>query len=123
MANAPQPTFMNRLKQFNPFTRKNNGVTAPSVEGPSFFNRINPFKKNNTVKNNGPSFFNRINPFKKNNTVKNNGPSFFNRINPFKRKNNNVKLPNTNVVVNNSVGTNNLRGGRKSRKSRSRSRR
>jgi hypothetical protein len=94
---ATQPSFMNRLKQFNPFTRKNNGATA-EVQGPSFFNSINPFKKNNTVKNNGPSFFNRINPFKKNN----------------------VKLPNTNVVVNNSVGTNNLRGGRKSRKSRNR---
>ena len=107
MANVPQASFMNRLKQFNPFTRKNNGATAPSVEGPSFFNRINPFKRKN------------------NNTLKNNGPSFFNRINPFKKKNNNVKLPNTNVVVN-SVGTNNLRGGRKSRKNRknrSRSRR
>jgi hypothetical protein len=69
MANTPQPSFMNRLKQFNPFTRKNNGTTVPSVEGPSFFNRINPFKKNNTVKNNGPSFFNRINPFKKNNST------------------------------------------------------
>ncbi len=95
---ATQPSFMNRLKQFNPFTRKNNGVTAPA-QGPSFF------KKNNTVKNNGPSFFNRINPFKKNNTVKNNGSSFFNRINPFKKKNNNIVV-------------NNLRGGRKSRKSR-----
>ena len=98
MANTPQPSFMNRLKQFNPFTRKNNGATAPSVEGPSFFNRINPFKKNNTVKNNGPSFFNRINPFKK--------------------KNNYVNLPKTNVVVNNSSRSNNLRGGRKSRKNR-----
>jgi hypothetical protein len=108
---ATQLSFMNRLKQFNPFTRKNNSATAPA-QGPSFF------KKNNTVKNNGPSFFNRINPFKKNNTVKNNGSSFFNRINPFKK--NNVKLPNTNVVVNNSVGINNLRGGRKNRKSRNR---
>jgi len=94
---ATQLSFMNRLKQFNPFTRKNNSATAPA-QGPSFFNSINPFKKNNTVKNNGPSFFNRINPFKKNN----------------------VKLPNTNVVVNNSVGINNLRGGRKNRKSRNR---
>ncbi len=75
---ATQPSFMNRLKQFNPFTRKNNGVTAPA-QGPSFF--------------------------KKNNTVKNNGSSFFNRINPFKKKNNNIVV-------------NNLRGGRKSRKSR-----
>jgi hypothetical protein len=117
MANVSQASFMNRLKQLNPFTRKNNGATD-QAQGPSFFNRINPFKKNNTVKNNGSSFFNRINPFKKNNTVKNNGSSFFNRINPFKK--NNVKLPNTNVVVNNSVGTNNLRGGRKSRKNRNR---
>ena len=46
MANTPQPSFMNRLKQFNPFTRKNNGATVPP-QGPSFFNRINPFKKNN----------------------------------------------------------------------------
>ena len=97
MANTPQPSFMNRLKQFNPFTRKNNGATVPSVEGPSFFNRINPFKKNNTIKNNGPSFFNRINPFKK--------------------KNNYMQLAKTNVV-NNSTRKNNLRGGKKSRKSR-----
>ena len=100
MANAPQLSFMNRLKQFNPFTRKNNGATAPSVEGPSFFNRINPFKKNNTIKNNGPSFFNRINPFK---------------------KNNNVKLPNTNVVVNAApmnAAPMNVRGGKRNKKSR-----
>lgn len=44
---ATQSSFMNLLEQFNPFTRKNNGATVPSVEGPSFFNRINPFKKNN----------------------------------------------------------------------------
>ena len=78
MRMANQLSFMNRFKQFNPFTRKNNGATVPSVEEPSFFNRINPFKK----------------------------------------KNNYVNLPKTNVIVNNSTRKNNLRGGRKSKKSR-----
>jgi hypothetical protein len=89
---ATQLSFMNRLKQFNPFSRKNNGSTASS----SFFNY---FKKSNK-----PSFFNRI--FKRNQTqnnyrtrpwmrprspsinLNNNSgkasPSFWNRINPFK---------------------------------------
>ena len=98
MRMANQLSFMNRLKQFNPFTRKNNGATVPSVEGPSFFNRINPFKKNNTIKNNGPSFFNRINPFKKNN----------------------VELPSTSTFVNAQGGKRNgkSRKSKKSRKSR-----
>ena len=97
MANVPQPSFFNRVKQWNPFTRKNNSATASS--SPSWWNRI--WKKKNTVKNNyrtqpwmrpktstinknknSPSWWNRI--WKKKNTVKNNGattsPSWWNRI-------------------------------------------
>jgi len=81
MENVPQPSFMNRLKQWNPLTRKNNNGQAK----PTLWNRVNPWQ--NTVKNNGPTFWNRINPWKKPNgellvVPGNEDPSVFNNGGP-----------------------------------------
>jgi hypothetical protein len=92
---ATQPSFMNRLKQFNPFTRKNNGSTASSSffnyfrrkNKPSFLNRI--FKKNkvqNTTNNYRTRYWMR--PRAASVNLNNNSgkapPSWWNKINPFK---------------------------------------
>lgn len=49
MSTEPQLTFLNRIQQMNPFkknnTRKNNAVIVTPSPVSSFWNRINPFKK------------------------------------------------------------------------------